>query len=569
MFTSPFGGFFYATNSEGTGFQSGNFSTATGPTTVLGNYHFAADQSRAANLLFAGAPASLSVTDAFDNVWTLSLPGDALLAPTTITMTPVTNVDSTGAVLPAEAAVLLSPDGIQFSDGVTLTVTTPGVLSSNATLVNTALDGSNLSFASTTSQGNTYSTTLFHFSSIALSSPSTQQQQNLSTIESTILASYNAAAIAAQSLASRAAPPPPPDELWCNLNTLNSDGAAYLAQVFGRDFTVISQLLSSASALESVGDSKDTANLTSLISQVFQNDIFPRAADMINFYGGDPEALPIISVVCLQLLHQAQTLGVSLSQGSTPLAFNFQNALANNLPADFHSAGLYYLNQLRYNHIYSAANSLLAVIHMMQDMGSNSQTTDLLAALPVNLIFQLTLDITATYDAYFGGYLSDVISLEAKGTYQLTYSFGNIKGSGTCNYLSGQNTEYQSNGHTTVVDIAPNQSFSESSTLVLNDCPTIVSPTALLTFTGFGSATETWLNPPPAGNVIAADLRGISSAVFASEKTDTGFSFLVPLQDGDAEAVNQTIIQTEQSPDGEVENECSLNMVLQHIVTPQ
>jgi hypothetical protein len=171
FFTSPEAGYFYSSNA--TGYEAGSFTMDDGPVLFLGNVAFTPDTNHANTLSFAadGLPDSLSVTNAAGWVWTLNLPGDALIDPETITMTPFANVDARNSVVPIQAGVQLLPDGLQFYDGVTLTVTAPYQPGRYATLLMGNSDGSGLNFAPTASQANTYSTTLFHFSSGAMSDP--------------------------------------------------------------------------------------------------------------------------------------------------------------------------------------------------------------------------------------------------------------------------------------------------------------------------------------------------------------------------------------------------------------
>jgi hypothetical protein len=59
-----------------------------------------------------------------------------------------------------------------------------------------------------------------------------------------------------------------------------------------------------------------------------------------------------------------------------------------------------------------------------------------------------------------------------------------------------------------------------------------------------------------------ADLMGISDAVFADDQTSAGFSFVTPLQNGDAQAVNSIISETAVLPG--LNEKCTLQLVLQH-----
>jgi hypothetical protein len=181
FFTSVDAGYFYTTNTAAAGFQSGSFTLETGPALFLGNVHFTPDTARGASVYFPadGTPVSLSVTDAAGYVWSLNFPGDALLEPATLSMTPAAAVDTNQSVLPISSGVQLGPEGIVFCDGVTLTLTAPAALGAYATLMMGAGDGTGLNLVQTATQANTYSTTLFHFSSGWMSDPDASSMQNL------------------------------------------------------------------------------------------------------------------------------------------------------------------------------------------------------------------------------------------------------------------------------------------------------------------------------------------------------------------------------------------------------
>jgi hypothetical protein len=543
FFTSSTTGFFFATNPAASGFESGTFTVSPWPTLFLGSYRFTPDNSRTVSLDFAadGNPATLSVTDAASNVWTLTLPADALFDLQTITMTPTASVDSSGAVLPSVAAVLLTPDGTQFSDGVTLTVTTPTSLGPQASLMNAELDGSGLEIALSTNQGNSYSMTLYHFSSAALSNPSGQQLQNLGTVDS-LEEDFEEDAEAAEAMnssaSSRVLLPPPPDETFCDTAKTISDANAYIPDVVGADFELITELLSTAQALKMLGQSNYPPQAVSLVVQIFTNDIMPKTISVINTYGSDPAKIGVVTIFANQILHQSELFEVA----PTP---RFVAAIQA-LPGLLNKAGTNYLNQLQSNHDYSAVAAVSAIAKDIQLLGGdNGYSANLIQSLKQDLNFQLTMDITTTTETPAqngvpGGSSSD----EAMGQFQITTNASpSLNGTGQINYVSGIE---QGAGLTDT--LVSGQSFTETSTLKLTDCPSVAAPTATLTFTPFGSLHEMWINS--LGNTITANnLDGQSSYVFQNYQTTNGFatygfSFTVPLQNGNAEAVNTTISQS-------------------------
>ena len=68
---------------------------------------------------------TLSTTGADGAVYSLTVPGNALLLPTSITMTPLTRIEGLDLATDASWGVQLSPDGARFQNFVTLTITPP------------------------------------------------------------------------------------------------------------------------------------------------------------------------------------------------------------------------------------------------------------------------------------------------------------------------------------------------------------------------------------------------------------------------------------------------------------
>lgn len=83
------------------------------------------DTARAATQTLPIDGGTLAATGADGTVYTLTVPGDALLEPTTITMTPLASVAVAGLATSAGYGVQLEPAGATFSNYLTLTVTPP------------------------------------------------------------------------------------------------------------------------------------------------------------------------------------------------------------------------------------------------------------------------------------------------------------------------------------------------------------------------------------------------------------------------------------------------------------
>jgi hypothetical protein len=556
VFTSPLAGVFYMTNAGEAGFQSGNFDLANGQVLFLGDYQFVPDPSRAVSLEFAsdGNPSSLSVTDAVGNVWTLSLPADALLYPQTITMTPVASIDGSNAVLPAKAAVLLDPDGIRFCDGVTLTLTTPVALGTNASLMSVAEDGSDISLLETTNQDNTYSSTLFHFSSTAVTDPTSQQLQGIANNQALVKQQLTQAENDAKALEDNPPiPPPVPDAEWtCDPASQARAAAAataYYAALFQQENDVLKRLFTAGNEEGLLGDASLQQEATLEAAVLFGGEMYDKVDFVLADYGSFPANAPVVIQVATAFVKQGRIYAVDTS---------ILAAIAN---SDLVSLGNYYLNKLVNDHDYSSPPVIFFIAKNIELFGGNNSA--LIAGVSGALHFQLTIDVTASAVG-----LNDTVNIEANGQFPITISGAStdgLEGNGTIYYVSGDN--FLSVIPAIEGTLAPGQSFSENCTLVLNACPDTGAMSAIFSFPppGFGSQNETWQFPSPYGSLVITDLLGISGDCFSEYNTggELGLIFNVPLQNGNAQAVNQTISQQVNVSGTYVEN-CSLQLTLQH-----
>jgi hypothetical protein len=552
VFTSPAAGLFYTTNSATAGFQSGSFKLEDGPVLFLGNYQFTPDTSRAASLYFAsdGNPASLSVTDAVGNVWTLNLPADALLSPQSITMTPVASINASNAVLPASAAVLLDPDGIRFCDGVTLTLTTPVALGTNASLMSVAEDGSDISLVETTNQANTYSTTLFHFSSAAATDPTSQQLQAIADNAAVLKQQLTQAENDAQALENNPPiPPPVPDAEWtcdpASQARAAAAASAYYATLFQQENDVLNRLLSAAAAENQLGNSLLQMDALSQAEQLLGGEMYNKVDFVLAEYGKFPANAPVVIQVTTAFVDQGRMYGVDTS---------ILGAIAE---GDLVDLGNYYLNKFINSHDYTLPEVIFFIAKNIELFGGDNGP--LLAELGGALHFQLTMDVTASAVG-----LNNTINIEAKGQFPIsisTTSTSDLQGSGTIYYVSG---EYDLSIVPPIAGpLAPGQSFAENCSLFLNACGGAATATFDFPLPGFGSANETWEFPSPYGSLVAADLLGISGDCFSEFNDGVELEFTVPLQNGNAQAVNQTVAQ-QVNVSGTYVEDCSLQLTLQH-----
>lgn len=544
VFTSPDSGYFYARNVSKV--ESGTFSMADGATFFLGNVHFVPDTVRSGSVYFAadGTAASLSVTNASGWVWTLYCPTDALLTPRTITMTPFASVDSSDAVFPVSAGVQFGPNGLQFSDGVTLTVTPPAPLGAYASLMMAGNDGSDIYFVQDTNQAGSYSTTLFHFSSAEVSDPTAQRMQEIQNRIAWAKATYQAALNEVLALEhSTDVPPEPPDDEWkCHADT-NAEAKvdAYVTTVFARETVAIRQLLSVTRCLvlltsdNSYGPPADSA-----VQGLIETSIYRKVDWLFSHYSGNPLKLTAVARVALEVARLDELRGGS-----------GRPDWMTELVAWAERARDFYFDKLRNDHDYSMFEVVVEAertVELMDGPADNQLLTELAKAMT----FKLTVDITLNGPS---------TKIEAKGDVTVLADPNFIlplTGSSTINGLPGYT-------YTCTVTQDP---YTENAHVDnWNLCPP----------TGQGQETMDIILDPIAGGTetttcsghtidVQSEIKQAATAVFSPYLVQSGtyagmYSFTVPVHNGNAEAVNQTIVGSGSG--GNV----TLNLILEH--TPQ
>ena len=432
VFTSAATGYFYTTNPASAGFQSGSFNMAAGPVLFLGNVKFTPDAARTGSVLFPanGTPVSLSVTDAGGYVWTLNIPSNALSLPTTISMAPFAGIDSSSSLLPVVSGVQLSPDGAEFEDGVLLTVTAPAALGSHAALAMADGGGANLYFVETTNQANSFSTTLFHFSSASAFDPSDAQWQQIqdqfhSQPGGVLDNAYQSALNGIASLDNKMVIPPEPPDLGfsCADDTVSSAAFSYNYSLFLAENNAIQNLLYVGAAYRYFTGSDPHADVeNSLIRELIENSCYRKVDFLFTYYNTVPLKYLVVSLAAAHVDHWDKQYGGT----GRPDWYAQLLAWVSGPVVD------YYVNKVK-NHDYTAATAVAPLqTEIVRQSGDPSAMLQRFAAA---LTFQLTLTISD---------IGDGLSIKAHGTVTVTgnpqYVFPISGGLGrltnNCNYDS-------------------------------------------------------------------------------------------------------------------------------------
>jgi hypothetical protein len=561
FFTSPGSGYFYLTNTsaQSSGFEAGTFTMADGAVELLGNVQFTPDAGHAGSLVVGAgsSPISLNVTNAAGWVWTLDFPGDALTEPESITMTPFVTGNSSRSLLPITNGVSLEPDGLQFCNGVTLTVTPPGPLGPYAALLMAGADGSGLQFVETTNQGGSLSTTIFHFTSGSVTDPSASQWAAFATAQlPKAQAAYAQATNDIHALMKNATnvPPPPPDYAWSCATTNPAAELAigrYITNLFAKENDAVRRLVSAASELKSFGQSPGT-NATALVKKLIEADEFAQVTTLFaRYYTSDPSNTNLTVFVDansykLMALYrlssgvnqQDKSFGGKGNTNWLALTKNWSKAILNGS-----------LREVKDSHLYSLAPVALSVQAFRSTvLGVTSDTTGgFQTKLGKALTFQVNMDIKFTDPA--------PVSIEAQGVITNLGAGGvvgaPIPGSGEIDYLPGS---------AGLATLAPGQSFRPNASVLLNLCG---SPTATISLDRFGADTELWIAQDgtvgPAKGTLQLSCQGLFWVKGYGLYTGPWF-FTFSLPDGQA----QVTASFDAALNG---GDATLELVLQH--TPQ
>jgi hypothetical protein len=141
-------------------------ATVTTLTTTLGAASFTLDAAKAVSGTLSDGGLTLSQTDAAAVRWSLTIPAQVGGGDTAITMTPLKSVHGSSPTHPLDWGVQLEPDGMQFAEPATLTVTVPASVTARLRFYHGSHAGAVLELMSAERAGSTYTLKLFHFSPV-------------------------------------------------------------------------------------------------------------------------------------------------------------------------------------------------------------------------------------------------------------------------------------------------------------------------------------------------------------------------------------------------------------------
>jgi hypothetical protein len=559
VFNSLGSGYFYLTNATSPGYEAGTFTLADGAVDFLGNVKFTPETARARSLAFPanGSVGNLSVTNAAGWVWSLTIPGNALTELQTITMTPFSKADSSQSLLPITNGVVLEPDGLQFCDGVTLTVVPPAPLGAHAALLMAGDDGSDLCYFETASQSASLSATLLHFTSGGVTDPSDSQwtayvQSHLPKAQ----AAYAQATNDVQSLLPRATnqPPPPPNYIWrCTMNdpVAIQQIDAYLGRIFTNETAAIKRLRSAAMQLAALGQDPGSAT-TNLVKRLIETDEFGQVNNLMACYyttnvaeldstldpNGNSEKFMALYKLTSSVNAMDKAYGGKGNTNWPTLLKNWSKAIRDGCIRQVHDDHYYTMAQ--------TAQTIETFRNTVMNVAPDPKGT-FVQKMAKALMFSLTLDMNFTFtDWDSDGQTDDKVTEEATGTVNLqagiTPPFPVL--STNLSFQSGSWADYQSDCS---YALDPGQSNAWNLAVGLLACGS--TPQVYVILNGPYLFEETWTGchevsmPSPWLGV----LYGTAFVCASGGANGSGGLFHFPLQDGQADLINQTVQGDSQS----------------------
>ncbi len=277
--------------------------------TDIGTITYYTDASREKTATLDTTAVDISTTDADGIKWDLSIPRQDIGAETAISIIPLKSVKS-DTTYNITNGVVFQPDGFQFSNPATLTVTVPRSSQKYAFYL-FSQDGKSVNFAYASGTNGVYKISITHFSGAAAGVPA-----NFNRLCSIGTSRYNAALEEENKIINRepVVPVPPDIEIGCGMDVTKEQTIDnYIKQFIMPEDTVIKKMLGALSAMQLAGcNSSIVAGGLAQASKL--GDHLAKKAQMAyDQYSGDNKKYPAVVKAMLSANAQLKLLGGSPS----------------------------------------------------------------------------------------------------------------------------------------------------------------------------------------------------------------------------------------------------------------
>jgi hypothetical protein len=371
----------------------------------LGSIQYTLDTSRKVSATYnsSSGPVHLKVTDAKGYVWELWVYA-GVAESEVISMTPFASLDDSQSQAKPRSGVQLEPDGLQFSQAVSLIVTPPMSNPGAGLIFSLNQDGSGVRFAETWNSGNQATAYIWHFSAAAYDDGADAGTDLMSQYAKWAAEDYKLALDAAN-LFIKAGPIPPPTppaiSQFCRGTEVNpNEGEAYEFMRYFLDpyLDIVTVILGSMKTLELVnGDADISAGMATAaqIMQMADTSILKLGTTYQN--EKPPDHLFAIYNAGLQTEYILMLMSSPGSISINPKLVAWSATIRD-----------YYLDQLKTKHDYRAFPILLDLEKQTDLLGGSNRLQEIMSAMTFEV------DVDTSFDAtwYFGSSYYDAGHVE-------------------------------------------------------------------------------------------------------------------------------------------------------------
>ncbi len=485
--------------------------------TPLGSAQFRVDTARTTSVDFPadGSEATLTLTDGAGLTWTLVMPGDALGAPRTVSMTGLADLAS--ADIPGRLAggIMLEPDGLTFVVPARLTVTggSPGATS---ILLTGGQDGSAMQFALPADDAGG-SAWISHFSSVI----DVDVDAALPPVTAKLDRDWQAATAAAQALLKDtgvSVPEPPSLPLDCvSADAAKSNAKSlddFVAAVGDPEMDLIRNLLAVERQRQLLGQSGDPS--FTLVKQLLGR-LETKVLLLLETYTGRPEKLQAVTAAALGIGRSMELLGSPAT------------AILGQLAAWWGASIDPLLDDVIEKHDYAKAATVVWVARSASLLGAAVDDDEILRKLEAALTFGLEAQLTVHWPG---------------GDWLLASTFvmaNQVFASGSGRFLTGEGTGEYASLTSDELEFTEASGFPVRATLQNFDA---CAGTAELTVDRFSADAETYQSTDPesnAGPVTGSIVKPAFESAFEEYLKDGVYAFPVEVHNLDPRMVDQTI----------------------------
>ena len=355
----------------------------------LGSIQYTLDTARKASATYdsSSGPVHLKVTDAKGFVWELWVYG-GLAESEVISMTPFASLDTSQSQAKPRSGVQLEPDGLQFSESVTLIVTPPMGNPGAGLIFSLNQDGSGVRFAETWNSGNKATAWIWHFSAAAYDDGADAGKDLMAQYAKWAAEDYKLALDAANLFikAGPITPPTPPAiSQYCRGTEVNPEqGEDYEFMRYFLDpySDIVTVLLGSMKTLALVnGDADTSAGMATALQIIQMADTAILKLGTTYQAETPPDHLYAIIQAGLQTERMLGLVGGSSSANPKLVAWSV--AIRD-----------YYLDQLKTRHEYRAFPILLSLEKQTELLGGSDRLPEIMSAMTFEVDVDTSFDAT-------------------------------------------------------------------------------------------------------------------------------------------------------------------------------